>query len=49
MPKTNPPYPLEFRQQLIELVHAGRSPEKLAKEFELFLAVDQEPGRAGCH
>lgn len=27
-------YPPEFRQQLIALVHAGRSPESLAKEFE---------------
>ena len=27
-------YPLEFRNQLIELVRAGRSPEELAKEFE---------------
>ncbi len=27
-------YPAEFRCQLIELVHAGRSPESLAKEFE---------------
>ena len=27
-------YPPEFRQQLVELVHAGRSPEELAKEFE---------------
>jgi len=27
-------YPPEFRQQLIELVQAGRSPEALAKEFE---------------
>ncbi len=28
------PYPPEFRQQMVELVRAGRSPEKLAKEFE---------------
>ena len=27
-------YPLEFRQQMIELVKAGRSPEELAQEFE---------------
>lgn len=27
-------YPPEFRQQLIELVRVGRSPEALAKEFE---------------
>lgn len=28
------PYPPEFRQQLIALVRAGRTPESLAKEFE---------------
>jgi transposase len=28
------PYPPEFREQLIALVRAGRSPEELAKEFE---------------
>jgi len=27
-------YPLEFRQQMVELVRAGRTPEELAKEFE---------------
>jgi transposase len=27
-------YPPEFRQQLIALVQAGRTPESLAKEFE---------------
>ena len=34
MSKKRPPYPPEFRRQLIELVRAGRSPEELAKEFE---------------
>jgi transposase len=28
------PYPLEFRQQMVELVRAGRTPEELAREFE---------------
>jgi len=27
-------YPLEFRQQMVELVRAGRTPEELAEEFE---------------
>lgn len=33
--KYNPkrPYPPEFRQQMVELVHAGRKPSELAKEF----------------
>ena len=34
MPKTRTAYPPAFRQQLIELVRAGRSPEDLAREFE---------------
>lgn len=34
MPRGRRPYPPEFRQQLIELVRAGRSPEALEKEFE---------------
>ena len=34
MPRTRPPYSPEFRQQIIELVRAGRSPEELAREFE---------------
>ena len=34
MSRTRPPYPSEFRQQLIELVRSGRSPEALAAEFE---------------
>ena len=27
------PYPPEFRQQMVELVRAGRSPEALAQEY----------------
>ena len=34
MAKTRPPYPAEFRRQIVELVRAGRTPEELAKEFE---------------
>ena len=34
MSKKRPPYPPEFRRQMIELVRVGRSPEELAKEFE---------------
>ena len=34
MPRSRPPYPPEFRQQLVELVRAGRTPEELAEEFE---------------
>ena len=34
MPKTHTPYPPEFRQQIIELARAGRSPNDLAREFE---------------
>ena len=34
MPKTRPPYPAEFRRQMVELVRAGRDPTDLAREFE---------------
>jgi len=34
MRKTRKPYPPEFRQQMVELVRAGRTPESLAREFE---------------
>jgi transposase len=34
MATTRPPYPLEFRQQILELVRAGRTPEELEKQFE---------------
>ena len=33
MPKSHPPYPAEFRQQMVKLVRAGRIPEELAREF----------------
>ena len=33
MPKTHPPYPAEFRQQMAELVRAGRTPAELSREF----------------
>ena len=34
MPRTNPPYPPEYRREMVELVRSGRSPEELAREFE---------------
>jgi len=34
MPRTRSPYPPEFRQQILELVNAGRTPQELAREFE---------------
>ena len=34
MSKSRPPYPPEFRQQMVELVRAGRTPEELGREFE---------------
>lgn len=34
MPKSHPPYPLEYRERMIDLVRAGRSPETRAREFE---------------
>jgi transposase len=34
MGRKKPPYAPEFRQRMIELVRAGRTPEELAQEFE---------------
>ncbi len=34
MPRTREPYPPDFRQQMVELVKAGRTPEELSREFE---------------
>ena len=34
MGKTRPPYPPEFRRQMVEFVRSGRNPEQLAREFE---------------
>jgi transposase len=33
MPKPKPPYPAEFRQQIIELARTGRTPAELSREF----------------
>lgn len=33
MPKSRLPYPAEFRQQILELAQAGRSPAELSREF----------------
>ena len=34
MPRSRKPYPPGFRQQMVELVRAGRTPEELSREFE---------------
>lgn len=33
MPTPKPPYPADFRRQMVELVRAGRKPTQLAREF----------------
>jgi transposase len=33
MSQNRKPYSAEFRQQIVELVHAGRKPAELAQEF----------------
>lgn len=35
MPTTKAPYAAEFRQQMVELVRAGRTPEQLSREFKV--------------
>ena len=34
MPKTRVPYAAEFREEMVRLVRAGRSPGELSREFE---------------
>jgi transposase len=34
MPRHRPTYPPEFREQIVELHRAGRSPAELSREFE---------------
>jgi transposase len=34
MPGTRKPYPPEFREQMVALVRAGRTPEERSREFE---------------
>ena len=33
MPKSKPPYPAAFKQQIVELAMAGRTPSELSREF----------------
>ena len=34
MPRTRAPYSAEFREQIVALARAGRTPRELAREFE---------------
>ncbi len=34
MSRRRAPYPVEFRQQMVELLRVGRTPEELFREFE---------------
>jgi transposase len=57
MPISKPPYPAPFRQQMVELVQAGRTPAQLAREFNVSAqsianwvaqaAADSRKGRRG--
>lgn len=33
MPKSKPPYPAAFRQQIIELARTGKTPAELSRQF----------------
>ena len=35
MPRSRPPYSPEYRQQMVDLVRGGRTPDSLSREFEL--------------
>jgi transposase len=55
MPKSRRAYPLEYRQRIVELVRAGRSPESVARESEptaqcirnWIRQADRDEGRRG--
>ena len=34
MPRSRAPYPAEFREEMVRLVRAGRTPGELSREFE---------------
>ena len=34
MPRSRPPYSPEYRQQMVDLMRGGRTPESLSREFE---------------
>ncbi len=34
MARTRGPYSAEFREQIVELIRSGRTPESLSREFE---------------
>lgn len=34
MPRSHPTYPPELKQKILGLIHAGRTPASLAREFE---------------
>ncbi|MCP5068535.1 MAG: transposase [bacterium] len=34
MPRSRRPYPRDFREELVQLVRSGRTPEALSKEYE---------------
>ncbi len=44
MPRIRNPYPPDFREQMVEMVRAGRTPDELAKEFEPL----RRPFATGC-
>ncbi len=55
MSRRRAPYPIEFRQQMVELVRIGRTPEELSREFEpsaqairnWVVQADRDEGRRG--
>lgn len=48
MPRSRVAYPPEFRQEMVELVHAGRSPEALAVPIEALLGLANGAAKRGA-
>ena len=57
MHRNHPPYSVQFREQMVELVRAGRRPKELADEFDCHVSsilnwvrqADKAVGRASTH
>ena len=45
MPRPRPPYPIEFRARMIDLVRAGPSVRSLSREFEVTETTIQLTGK----
>lgn len=48
MPRSHPPYPIEFRNHMIELIRAGRTPEEVVHEVVRAPHTRSEASQNAC-